>query len=159
MDGGSGTEAGGAGSGEAAAAQQPRTLAESLTGTSAAELQVGTAEWAQDLLWRTVAGLQQVELTMGLSGSIESPSISVDSNIGSAVAESLRQELGREIEAAEARLREEVDRRVQPLVEDARGRVDAVQTQIADRVETQRAEVEAMRARLEERIDELVPGL
>ncbi len=158
LDGGSGTETGSAGSG-GAAVQQPRTLAESLTGTSAADLQVGTAEWARDLLWRTVASLQQVELTMGLSGSIESPSISVDSNIGSAVAESLRRELGREIEAAEARLREEVDRRVQPLVQDARGRVDAVQTQIADRVEQQRAEVEAMRARLEERIDALVPGM
>jgi CRP-like cAMP-binding protein len=95
---------------------------------------------------------------MGLSGSIESPSISVDSNIGSVVAESLRNELGREIEAAEARLRAEVDRRVQPLVQDARSRVETVQTQIADRVGAQRAEVEAMRARLEERIDALVPG-
>lgn len=152
MDGGSGTDAAGA------AAAQPRTLAESLTGTSAADLQVGTAQWARDLLWRTVASLQQVELTMGLSGSIESPSISVESNIGSAVAESLRRELGREIEAAEARLREEVDRRVQPLIQDARGRVDTVQRQIADRVGAQRAEVEAMRAQLEERIDALVPG-
>jgi uncharacterized protein (TIGR03545 family) len=156
MDGG-GAGAGAGATGEPTAAQ-PRTLAESLTGTSAADLQVGTAEWARDLLWRTVASLQQVELTMGLSGSIESPSISVDSNIGSAVAESLRRELGREIEAAEARLREEVDRRVQPLVQDARSRVETVQTQIADRVGAQRAEVEAMRARLEERIDALVPG-
>lgn len=144
--------------GAVGAATQPRTLAESLTGTSAADLQIGTADWARDLLWRTVASLQQVELTMGLSGSIESPSISIDSNIGSAVAESLRRELGREIEAAEARLREEVDRRVQPLVQDARGRVETVQTQIADRVGAQRAEVEAMRTRLEERIDALVPG-
>ncbi|MEX0836690.1 MAG: hypothetical protein WD101_00055 [Gemmatimonadota bacterium] len=154
MDGVGGTDAAGAGS----AATPPRTLAESLTSMSAADLQVGTAQWARDLLWRTVASLQQVELTMGLSGSIESPSISVDSNIGSAVAESLRRELGREIEAAEARLREEIDSRVQPLIQDARGRVDTVQTQIADRVGAQRAEVEAMRAQLEERIDALVPG-
>lgn len=146
------------GAGGEPAGARPRTLAESLTGTSIAELQVGTAEWARNLLWRTVASLRQVELTMGLSGNIESPSISIDSNIGSAVAGSLRRELGREIEAAEARLREEIDRRVQPLVQDARSRVETIQTQILDRVETQRAGVEAARTQLEERIDELVPG-
>ncbi|MDZ7781343.1 MAG: hypothetical protein U5R14_15620 [Gemmatimonadota bacterium] len=137
----------------------PRTLAQSLSGTSADDLRTGSAEWARDFLWRAVSGLDQVSLTMGLSGSLSDPSLSVQSNIGSAVAESLRRELGREIEAAEARLREEVDSRIQPLVQDARSRVETAETQILDRVAAQRAEVEAMRERLEARIDELVPGV
>ena len=135
-----------------------RTLAESLGNLSGRDLQVGTAAWGRNLLWRAVSGLGEVELTMGLSGSIERPSLSVRSNIGSAVAESLRRELGSEIEAAETRLRQEVEARIQPVVQEARSRVDAVQTQLAERVETQRAEIEALRARLEERIDALVPG-
>lgn len=134
------------------------TLVESLGNLSATDLQVGTAAWARSLLWRTVTGLERIDLTMGLSGDISSPSLSVRSNIGSAVAASLRQELGREIEAAEARLRQEIDARVQPLVQEARTRVEAVETQVLDRVEARRAEVEAIRERLEARIDELVPG-
>ena len=93
---------------------------------------------------------------MGLEGNLESPSISVTSNLGQAVAASLRRELGEQIAQAEARLREEVDRRIQPLVQDARGRVAAVRTEVAERVEAQRQEVEDVRARLEARVQELV---
>ncbi|MEX2467756.1 MAG: hypothetical protein WD995_12670 [Gemmatimonadota bacterium] len=135
-----------------------RTLAESFDVGPDADLQIGSAEWARSFLWRTVSGLNEIELTMGLSGNIERPSLSVQSNLGSVLAQSLRDELGREIEAAEARLRAEVESRVQPLVQDARARVEAVQTQVADRVELQRQEVEELRTRLEERIDGLVPG-
>ena len=135
-----------------------QTLAESLAGVSGDSFRIGSAEWAQNFLWRAVSGLRSVELTMGLTGSLEQPTLSVQSNIGSALAESLRRELGREIEAAEARLREEVDRRIQPLVQDARTRVDAIQSQVGTRVADQRAEIEALRTRLEERIEALVPG-
>ena len=135
-----------------------QTLAESLEGTSAQQLRIGSAEWAENFLWRTVSGLDRIDLTMGLSGSLASPSLSVQSNLGSVLAESLRRELGAEIQAAEARLRQEVDSRVQPLVQDARGRVDALQSEVVARVEAQRQEVEELRARLEQRIDDLVPG-
>lgn len=134
------------------------TLAESLEGTSAQQLQIGSAEWAENFLWRTVSGLDRIDLTMGLSGSLQSPSLTVQSNLGSVVAESLRRELGAELEAAEARLRQEVDSRVQPLVQEARGRVDALENEVVGRVEAQRQEVEDLRARLEQRIDDLVPG-
>jgi uncharacterized protein (TIGR03545 family) len=143
---------------DGASTLERQTLAESLGALSSGNLQVGTAAWARNLLWRTVSGLGQVELTMGLSGSIERPSLSVRSNIGSAVAESLRQELGREIEAAEARLRQEVEAPSQPVVQEARGRLDAAQAEVLERVDSQRAEIEALQARLEERIDALVPG-
>ena len=119
-------------------------------------LQPGTAEWARDLVWRTLTGIPSVELDMAIAGSLDSPSLSVESNLGQAVAESLRRELGREIEAAEQRVRAEVDRRIQPIVSDARARVEAVQTQIVDRVGAQREEVETLRANLEARIEELV---
>jgi len=117
---------------------------------------IGSAWWARSLVRRTLAGLERVELEMGLSGTLEDPELSVSSNLGAAVAQALRREVGREVEAAEARVRAEVTEQIQPLLADARSRVDALQTGIAQRVGAQRAEIEELRARLEERIEELV---
>ena len=122
---------------------------------SGAAPEIGTAEWARDLVWRTLAGIERVELGMGLEGTIQDPRLSVTSNIGEAVATSLRRELGEQIQQAEARLRQEVESRIQPLVQEARSRVQAVETEVVDRVAAQRAEVEELRARLEERIQAL----
>jgi uncharacterized protein (TIGR03545 family) len=116
----------------------------------------GTAAWARDLVWRTLAGVGQVELDMALSGTLESPSLSVSSNLGEAVAASLRQELGAEIEAAEARVRAEVERQIQPLVQEARSRVESVRTELADQLSAPRQEVDDLRGRLEARVQELV---
>ncbi|HSH74440.1 MAG TPA: TIGR03545 family protein, partial [Longimicrobiales bacterium] len=87
---------------------------------SATPPQLGTAEWARDLVWRTLTGIERVELGMGLSGTLERPSLSVTSNLGEAVGSSLRRELGEQIQQAETRLRQEVDSRIQPIVQEAR---------------------------------------
>jgi hypothetical protein len=129
------------------------------TGDPQTTSELGTVEWAQDLIWRTLIGVQRVELEMGLNGSIEDPSISIMSNLGEAVAASLRRELGDQIAQAEARVREDVESRIQPLVREARGRVDTVRTQVADEVQARREEMDTLRGRLQARIDELTPSL
>lgn len=128
--------------------EEPRTEA-------ARDALPGSRAWAEDLIWRTLTGVSSVELDMGLSGSLASPSLSIRSNLGDAVAASLRRELGRQIDAAEARVRQEVERRIQPVVADATGRVETLRSQVGDRVADQRREVDELRARLEARIREL----
>jgi uncharacterized protein (TIGR03545 family) len=131
------------------------SLAEATT-ESGREAALGSAEWARNLVWRTLTGLESVELDMAMVGTISAPSLSIQSNVGEAVAESLRRELGRELEAAETRLREELDRHIQPVVQDARTRVESTRSQVVERVDGQRQEIEDLRARLEARIQDLI---
>lgn len=118
--------------------------------------EVGSAEWGRSLVRNTLAGLQRVELEMGISGTLESPELTVSSNLGAAVAEALRREVGREIDAAEERIRAEVNAQIQPVVGQARERLAELEAGVAQRVGAERAEVEELRRRLEERIGELV---
>ena len=60
-------------------------------------------------------------------------------------------------EAAEARVRAEVDGYVQPLLARATAQMEQV-TGVADRIAGQLVEVEELRARLEARVGELVGG-
>jgi len=123
---------------------------------TAADAARGSPEWARELVWRALSAMERVELEMGLNGTLTNPGISISSNLGEAVASSLRRELGREIEAAEARVRAEVDRQIQPLVQDARARVDAVRSQLGGRVATHRREVDDLRTRLEASLRSLI---
>ena len=127
-----------------------------------AQAAIGSADWARALVWNTLQGIERVELSMSLSGDIDSPSISIESNLGSAVAESLQRELGDQIEEAEARLLAEVDERIQPIVQEARSRVQTMQEGLAAQVAQHRQEIDELRARIEARIQELaasgIPG-
>ena len=116
---------------------------------------VGSEEWARDLVRRTLAGLSSVDLDMALVGSIENPELEVSSNLGDAVAASLQREVGQEIEAAEARIRAEVDGYIQPLVTRAATQLEQV-SEVAGRVAGQVVEVAQLRALLESRVGELV---
>ena len=120
-------------------------------------LSVGSEEWARDLVRRTLMGLNSVDVEMALVGSIQNPELQISSNLGDAVAASLRREVGQEIEAAEAWVRAEVDGYIQPLVARAWVQMEQV-VGVADRLAGQVVEVEELRARLEARVGELVGG-
>ncbi len=121
--------------------------------------QIGTTAWAKDLLWRTLSGVGRVEVDMRLRGSLDRPSLSVSSNLGQAVVQSLRQEVGREIERAEQLVRAEVNRLVEPRLAEARGRVDAIREQVQSVVATRLVEVEETRQRLEDELRQVTRGI
>ena len=66
----------------------------------------------EDVIWRVVSGLGELEITARLSGTISSPRLSVQSNLDQAVANRVKSIMGEELAKAEARVRAEVDRHV-----------------------------------------------
>ena len=109
----------------------------------------------EDILWRTISGLGQVEIEVRVSGRVDGPRLAVGSNVGSAIASSLRRQLRDEIAAAERRVREEVQRLVAPAIADARGRVAALETSVGDVLGDHRVQLDQLRADLESRLREL----
>ncbi|MBI2073277.1 MAG: TIGR03545 family protein [Gemmatimonadetes bacterium] len=124
-----------------------------------AEPSIGSAQWVEDLLWRTVSRLTSVEVEVRLAGRVTAPAIGVRSNVGREVAQALRREIGDEVSRQEQRLRAEVDRRVEQQVQDAERRVAEVQMQVEAAVTAKRTELEAVKTELENQIRELTRRL
>lgn len=123
-------------------------------GAPAATAPIGSQAWAEGLLWRTVSGIRDVEIVGRLAGRLSAPRFAVRSNVGDQIAQSLRRELGAEIQRAEAEVRARVDGLVQERVAEARARLSALQTEVQERVSEQRAEVARVKAELEQRLRE-----
>lgn len=126
-------------------------------GAPAAAAPIGSQAWAEGLLWRTVSGIRDVEIEGRLAGRLSAPRFAVRSNVGDQIAQSLRRELGAELQHAEAEVRARVDALVLEQVAAARARLTALQSEVQAQVSEQRAEVERVKAELEQRLRELTP--
>jgi len=120
---------------------------------------VGSREWAEDFLWRSIAGVRDVRIEAWLSGTLENPSFGVQSNVGDVLAASLRRELGAEIARAEALVRAQVDRLVGDAITQARTRVGALETQVLGGIVTDREAVATVETALATELQKLTRGL
>lgn len=114
---------------------------------------------AEGLIWNTLSGLRNVEIEVEVGGTIRGPSIAVRSNVGTALAQALRAELGREVERAEQEVRARVDALVQEHVTRAEQRVADARASFEQRIQGPRQEIERLEARIREQIRRLTGGL
>jgi uncharacterized protein (TIGR03545 family) len=134
-------------------------------------LSTSNATWAMDsasaprlgmlesLIWRVLSGLKQLNITAELSGTLRAPRFAVHSNIDEAIAERVRGILGEEIQAAERRIRAQVDSLVGGEIAKARTRAEAATSELRARVTTVKQELEQARSQLESRLRSLSGGL
>ncbi len=120
---------------------------------------LGSREWAEDLLWRSVSGIRDVEISVRLSGTVQRPVLAVGSNVGSVVAQSLRRELGREFERAETEVRARVDALVEENVTRAEGALDRLQGKLTEEIGPLPAQVSALEEQLASEIRNLTRRL
>ena len=114
---------------------------------------------ASDLLWRVLSRVRNLELVTHVSGPLRSPRLSVQSNVASALAAGLREELGAEVARAEAQVRARVDALVADDVSRARSAVNSLESEGTNRVSEVRAEIARVRQELEARLRRLTGGL
>ncbi len=113
----------------------------------------------RDLLWRTISSIRTADVEIELTGSVTRPVLGIRSNIGREVTRSIRAELGREIQRVERDVRAEVDRRVAERVTEVRQRVEALETEVAQRVGIDREQAATLRAELEQALRRLGGGV
>jgi uncharacterized protein (TIGR03545 family) len=117
---------------------------------------LGTLE---GLIWRVLSGLRQLDVTAELKGSLRAPQFSVHSNIDQAIADQVKSLLGEEVQAAEKRVRAEVDKLVAQKVEEVGKQVDLVTTEARTLVTGAEQELNTVKAELESRLKSLTGGL
>jgi hypothetical protein len=113
----------------------------------------------EDLVWRTLSGIREVEIEAEIAGTVRRPAFSVRSNIASVVASSLKRAVGEEVAKAEQMVRARVDSLVAGARREVDERVAVLQTEVQGRVAQQRQELEQVKAELEARVREMTPRL
>jgi hypothetical protein len=115
----------------------------------------------EEAIWRAVTRLNAVEIEARFAGSVTSPRLTIHTNIATAIAGALREQLGEEVRRAEAQVRARVDALVEDQVAQARAEADRVRGEALERVGAERARLEQTKAALEARLRELarIPGI
>ena len=119
----------------------------------------GPGNELQQLVWRVVSGLKQLDVNAQVSGTIKAPKLSVRSNLDDAIAQRLKAVIGEEVAKAEALARAKVDSIVSDKVEPVKQRIAAVQADATARVAEQQARLDQAQADLQAELKRLTAGL
>ena len=113
----------------------------------------------EQIVWRVVSGLKQLDVNAQVSGTVRAPKLSVRSNLDDAIAQRLKAVVGEEVAKAEAMARAKVDSLVSDQVEPVKQRIAAVQTDATRRVAGEQARLNQVEADLQAQLKRLTSGL
>jgi uncharacterized protein (TIGR03545 family) len=113
----------------------------------------------EQVVWRVVSGLKQLDVNAEVRGTIKAPTLSVRSNLDEAIAQRLKAVVGEEVAKAEAMARAKVDSIVSDKVGPVKQRIAAVQTDATKRVAGEQKQLDDVQARLQAELKRLTGGL
>jgi uncharacterized protein (TIGR03545 family) len=113
----------------------------------------------EQVVWRVVSGLKQLDVNAEVRGTIKAPTLSVRSNLDEAIAQRLKAVVGEEVAKAEAMARAKVDSIVSDKVEPVKQRIAAVQADATNRVAGEQKQLNDVQARLQAELKRLTGGL
>ena len=107
------------------------------------------------LVSRVLTGIDDLELSAEISGTLDAPRIAVRSNLDRKVADRLRAVAGEEIAAAQQKIRAQVDRLVEEKSEPVKARITELRGEAERRLTEGKAKLDEEKRKLEERIKAL----
>lgn len=111
------------------------------------------------LVGRVLDRVRELDLTAEVGGTLKAPRLSIRSNLDRALADALSAALGEEVQAAERRLRSEVDRLVEQQAAPVRARAAALEQEAKARVSEQAERLDQVQNDLEQRLRDLTRGI
>jgi uncharacterized protein (TIGR03545 family) len=127
--------------------------------TWARDSAAGQGSELEQIVWRVVSGLKQLEVSAQVSGTIKAPKLAVKSNLDEAIAQRLKAVVGEEVAKAEAMARAKVDSLVADKVEPVKQRVATAQAEATQRVADEQARLDQVQADLQAQLKRLTAGL
>ena len=118
----------------------------------------GSRNDLEQLVWRVLSGLKQLDVSADVRGPVKSPKLSVRSNLDQAVAGRLKAVVGEEVARAEALARAKVDSIVGDKVAPVKQRIAAVQADATKRVTAERQQLDQVQADLQKQLERLTTG-
>jgi uncharacterized protein (TIGR03545 family) len=113
----------------------------------------------EQVVWRVISGLKQLDVNAELGGTVRAPKLSVRSNLDDAIAQRLKAVVGEEVAKAEAMARAKVDSLVSDKVEPVKQRIAAIQADATKRVAAQQQQLDQVQAELQAQLKRLTAGL
>ena len=109
----------------------------------------------EGLVARVLTGIDDLELTAEIGGTLDAPRLAIRSNLDRQIADRLRAVAGQEIAAAQARIQAQVDRLVDEKSAPVKARITELRSDVENRITEGKAKLDAEKRRLEERIKAL----
>jgi uncharacterized protein (TIGR03545 family) len=119
----------------------------------------GTRSQLEQVVWRVLSGLKQLDVSAQLGGTVTAPRLSVRSNLDVAIADRLQAVVGEEVAKAEAMARAKVVSLVNDEVQPVKQRIAALQADATSRVGDQQAQLDKVQAELEAQLKRLTAGV
>jgi uncharacterized protein (TIGR03545 family) len=113
----------------------------------------------ESLVARALTGIEQLDLTAEISGTLQAPRLAVKSNLDRQVSDRLRAVMGEEIRAAQAKVRAEVDKLVEEKSAPVRAKVAELKAESEQKLADARTRLDEEKRKLEERLKALSGGL
>jgi hypothetical protein len=111
------------------------------------------------LVARVLTGVNQLDLTADIGGTVKVPRLAVRSNLDRQVADRLRAVAGEEIAAAQSKVRAQVDRLVEEQSAPVKAKIGELRVESERRVADARMKLDEEKRKLDERLKAVTGGL
>jgi hypothetical protein len=113
----------------------------------------------ETLIARVLTGVNQLDMTADISGTLKAPRLAVKSNLDRQIADRIKAVAGEQIAAAQGKVRAQVDKLVEEKSAPVKARIAELRSESERRVADARTKLDAEKHKLDERIKALSGGL